>query len=109
MKNLDYVFPISEDAVKYLHNKGIHNNNIISRWGEGNDYGKCMKKKDKSLIDSLALVKHPIQWVHFGGGSEYDNLRYRANEKFEKSNVVSFEMYVDTSKENIMDYYKKII
>jgi len=55
------------------------------------------------MFDILENVTKPIKWVHFGGGTELENLKKRA-ESFKSNHSIEFKGSVANSE--ILDYYK---
>ncbi len=125
LKTLDKVILISEDGKKYLEKKYPKYNSkyMISRLGT-QDFGlgkrerkpvfrivTCsyivpVKQLDK-LIEALKLLSYEIEWVHFGNGVLYQEIREKALKELPQNIHACFMGFVENKK--VLDFYQKHI
>lgn len=95
---------------------------ILSYLGTSNEYSLRQFHQDNTLlivscsatiplkridliIKALSMIeKFSIEWVHFGGGSQYDKLKILASEYLKKDNI-KWEMRGYTDNREILNYY----
>jgi glycosyltransferase involved in cell wall biosynthesis len=118
----DRIFTISENGKKYMQAKlpGVDTQKIITSYlGTIGAYFKAISKAGKTLnivslsylvglkrldklIDVLAQIPDaPINWIHIGGGPEYERVAAYAAEKLSSSKNVTYHISGLVSKEEI--------
>ncbi len=121
IKNLDYIFPVSEDGVRHLKQKSKNSNNIVSMHLGTFDNGNSEFQIDNEfilvscsnavklkridlIIDALSKMEsNNIRWIHFGDGVELEALKLMAKEKLQNLN---FEFKGNIPNLEIRDFYK---
>lgn len=125
LETLDKIILISEDGKKYLEKKypKYISKYMISKLGT-QDFGLGKQKRkhvfriatcsyivpvkqlDK-LIDSLKLLSYEIEWVHFGNGVLYQEIKEKALKELPKNIHACFMGFVENKK--VLDFYQKHI
>ena len=121
--NLDSIFSISKKGMDYcIGNWKIKNSSKIKLSRLGVQKQVCLKqlsddyllvscsnliplKRIDLLIQSLALIKFKIKWVHFGDGIMFDNLIRMSKEIL--PNNVSFQFKGRVENKLVLEYYQK--
>lgn len=60
-------------------------------------------KRVDLIIEMLAYLKHPIHWIHFGGGPDYQKLLTKAGDLPQN---ITWEIRGTTPNQLILDHYK---
>jgi colanic acid/amylovoran biosynthesis glycosyltransferase len=124
--NVDHVFLISENGIKYLksHLNVDRGNLSVSRLGvtyrdviipfcrqKHFTIVSCSNlspvKRVDIIIKAISMVNTPIpiHWFHFGDGALMDDLLRLAKESFRDNNKVEWHFYGAISNKNILDFY----
>lgn len=66
------------------------------------------RKRVRLIVDALTHITDiPIRWVHFGDGSDYDELCRYAHEKLDGKDNITYDLKGYVPSEKIMDFYGK--
>lgn len=130
LRNLDFIFPISEagckDIVAHYENdvSGLHQKVRVARLGIRipDAFNPFPDKKRKTIvtcsniiqlkrldlmIDALhEITDMEIQWIHFGDGSLRETMVQYAEEKLGSSDNIRYAFRGYTPNKEIMDFYK---
>ncbi len=121
IRNLDKIYPISQDGKDEIINKwGVKNpkNIEVARLGVkpqalAFDFNKklivsCSNlikvKRIELLIETLSKVQSSINWVHFGDGRDREKLENQARESLPKN--VNYHFYGSIGNSELLEFYK---
>lgn len=121
VKNLDTIYAISQDGLKYLKKTcnqdnielsrlGVENNGINPPSGNLFTIVSCSwcrpVKRVELIIDALAMISEfNIEWHHFGDGELYEKIKVIAQKKLPAN--VNAVFHGETSNQQILDFYKQ--
>lgn len=63
-------------------------------------------KRVDLLIKSLSLLDEYIEWIHFGSGTEFEDLLSLANELLKEKKNISYSIKGFTPNQDVLEYYK---
>lgn len=126
LKHLDFVFPCSEVGTRYI--KSLYGNpeNVVTKYlGSINTNEAKIKmesddtlhlvscsevvkvKRVELIIDALAEVKDvKIEWVHFGGGLEFNAITVHAQEKLKNHKNITYRFEGMVNNKLVHAYYR---
>lgn len=120
IKNLDCIFPCSNNGTAYLNENYNCNNNIKTAYLGVRDNGISTKNDDTFVILSCAYISpvkridrlvnalsllpsdKKFKWIHIGGGDSLDSIKTLANENLE----IECDFRGNLKNNEIIEFYK---
>lgn len=121
IQNIDFIYPVSNDGVKYLHKKypqykakillarlGVKNSSISESSKDGifrivSCSSLIPLKRVALLARALCRLYEKIEWVHFGDGPERDKIEKILKDKHQN---LSVRLFGNMPNDFVLDFYK---
>ena len=126
-ENLDRVIFISAQGKRYYlsrYNKTNEKKYVVSRIGTIESDRKngvpstrkfrivsCSSiiplKRVNLIVDALNLLKEELEWVHFGGGTDYDNIIELSDRKLKPKQNITYEIRGNVPNKEVLQFYSE--
>lgn len=126
-EKLDKVIFISAQGKRYYlnrYNKTDDNKYVVSRIGTiESDKKNGIQSKQKFrivscssiiplkrvnlIVDALSLLKEEIEWIHFGGGTDYDNIIKLSDQKLKPKQNITYDIRGDVPNNEVLRFYSE--